>query len=145
MKFGTVMLVIAALLAAVLINAWRQHRSFTSVLEKEGFSKSSCDTKITVRDKTLDKMKCWRGPLTPTVSVEVVTGSIPSFEKSDYLYFIGVLVAPSKSFDDTWLRQWSDQDTSRTDDGRYVILWNLMDNRENIERVLAEMRARVGS
>lgn len=141
MKFATVMLVIAVLLAAVLINSWRSHRSFANVLEKEGFAKNPCDTKITVREKELQKMACWRGPLTSDVTVDVITGHIPSFKKSDYLYFLGVIVAPSAGIDDAWFQKWSHQDTFRTTDGRYAVLWNLMDKRENIERVLAEMRA----
>ncbi|MGE0400754.1 MAG: hypothetical protein AB7T06_28850 [Kofleriaceae bacterium] len=141
MKFATVMLVIAVLLAAVLINSWRAHRSFTSVLDKEGFSKAPCDSKVVVRGKDLLKMQCWRGPLAAGITGDVVTGHIPSFEKSDYLYFVGVVVAPTSGIDDTWFQKFTSQDTYKTPDGRYAVLWNLMDTRESIERVLAELRA----
>jgi len=146
MKFGTVILAIAVFLAVIFLNSWRIHRSFAALLEKEGFAPSPCgSTRITVRQKELQKMTCWRGPLTASVTGEIVTGYIPSFKKSDYLYFLGVVVAPSATIDEAWLRSWSEQDASRTPDGRYAVMWNLMDTQPNLERVLAAIRARLPS
>jgi hypothetical protein len=140
-KFASVLLVIGAFLAAILINSWRTHRSFANVLEKEGFAKSACGSNITVRDKVLAGVECWRGPLAPGLTGDIVTGHIPSFKKSDYLYFLGVVVAPSVKIDDAWFHRWNDQDTFRTSDGKYAVLWNLMDNQDSLERVLAAIRA----
>ena len=146
MKFGTVVLVIAVLLALVLLNSWRISRSFAALLEKEGFVPSPCgSSRIEVRQKELQKMTCWRGPLTKSITGEIVTGHIPSREKSDYLYFLGVVVTPSATIDDAWLRGWGEQDTFRTPDGRFAVMWNLMDKPENLERVLAAIRARLPS
>jgi hypothetical protein len=147
MKFWSVVLVFAVLIAAVLLNSWRISRSFAALLEKEGFKPSPCgSTRIELREKELQKMTCWRGPLTKSVTGEIVTGCIPSLgNKSDYLYFLRFVVAPSATIDDAWLRGWSDQDTFRTPDGKFAVMWNLMDKPENLERVLAAIRARLPS
>lgn len=140
-KFASVLLVIGAILAAILFNSWRTHRSFASLLERKGFAKSACGSPITVRDKVLTGIECWRGPLAPGLVGDIVTGHIPSFSKSDYLYFVGVVVAPSTTIDDVWFRRWTDQDTFRTSDGKYAVLWNLMDSSDSLEQVLEAIRA----
>ena len=147
MKFWSVVLVFAVLIAAVLLNSWRISRSFAALLEKEGFKPSPCGSaRIEVRGTELQKMTCWRGPLTKSITGEIVTGHIPSLgAKSDYLYFLGVVVTPSGPIDDAWLRSWGEQDTYRIPEGKFAVMWHLMDKPENLEKVLAAIRSRLPS
>jgi hypothetical protein len=144
MQFATAILFWVGIGAVIGVIAWRSQKGFGSYLADEGFVRqTTCVDKIVVREKELRNIKCWRGPLAPSIDGELVTGYITAPERRGFRYFLGVIVQPSAQIDDAWFHRWTEPDTFRTADGRYAVLWNLIDKREHAERVLAAFRASV--
>lgn len=131
-----------AVVGGIALVAYRASRGFSAYLDAQGFEKQrACPGRIFVREVELRDATCWRGPLAPRVTGDLVTGYIPSMARRGYRYFLGVIVEPAPGIDDAWLERWPEQDASRMADGRYVVLWNLVDSRDNAARVLAQVRA----
>jgi hypothetical protein len=138
----TVLAAFAAVGLVIFLLARRSQSSFESYLHERGFERrKDCIARVVLRNDELHDLRCYRGPLTASVSGDVIVGYLPQVSrKGPNTWFLGVVV-PQAQAADPWLAQWNAQDTYRAPDGSAVVLWQLLDTRDNAVLVLDAVKA----